>query len=113
MKKHELINMLLDKQIEEAGGLDNYSIEERDAFVRGCDSIYEMIDGHKTIDGTMKWLQRRIPELKDEGKLFFVKLAFEYQSLDYEEIIETLRYSAAVATAKAITKYNNNDGLSR
>lgn len=37
MKKHEIVNMLLDKEAERQG----YTIEERDAFMAGIDAILE------------------------------------------------------------------------
>lgn len=37
MKKHEIIQMLVDKEAKEQG----YNIEERDAFMAGIDAILE------------------------------------------------------------------------
>ena len=87
MKKHEIIQFLVDKEAKEQG----YDIEQRDAFMAGCDSIYDMIDGYKTIDGMMNWGQRLVPELKDDSKAYFVKMMLHRQADDYEVLIEELR----------------------
>jgi hypothetical protein len=72
----------------------------RAAFLKG----YEYANQQPEVERDIKWLQERVPELKDEGKAYFVKLALQYQSEDYEETIEELRMLTATATANSITE---------
>lgn len=46
MKKHHVINMLLDKEAKEQG----YSIEQRDAFMAGIDAILEYTHGTNKVE---------------------------------------------------------------
>jgi hypothetical protein len=68
------------------------------------EQIEEYANQQPEVERDIKWLQERVPELKDEGKAYFVKLALQYQSEDYEETIEELRMLTATATANSITE---------
>lgn len=46
MKKHEIINMLTEKEAKEQG----YSIEERDAFMAGIYAILDYTDGTNKVE---------------------------------------------------------------